>query len=267
LVRKFNEKISEKKNLEIFFQDIAVGGTSVPSAESGLMLVWAVTSHGRVMFRTGVSTTSPEGLKWNAIPTPSGCEVCQISVGATGMVWASCHNGRALVRAGITRDSLTGKAWLEVKPPGNGAAKISQVSVGHSSVWCITNDNKVWFRRGVHGSTAGISEDAAIGSGWVEMIGSLSSISVAQNDQVFGVGCEDRSLYFRSGVTSADPTGKKWKLIQCQMQMSRNSSQMSLNSRRSSTGSENRHRSLNSLKYQQQESQLSIQEDDEEQSR
>lgn len=230
------------------------------------MLVWAVTSHGRVMFRTGVSTTSPEGQKWNAISTPSGCEVCQVSVGATGMVWASCQNGRALVRAGVTRDSITGKAWLEVKPPGNGL-RIVQVSVGHSSVWCITNDNHVWFRRGVHGSTAGISEDAAIGSGWVEMIGNISNISVASNDQVFAVGSEDRSLYFRSGVSTADPTGKKWKLIQCHMQMSRNSSNMSLYSRRSSTGSPNRHRSLNSLKYHQQESTVSIQEDDEEQSR
>lgn len=228
--------------------------------------MWAVTSHGRVMFRNGVSTTSPEGLKWGAIPTPSGCEVCQISVGATGMVWASCQNGRALVRAGVTRDSITGKAWLEVKPPGSGL-KIVQVSVGQSSVWCLTNDNHVWFRRGVHGETAGISEDAAIGTGWVEMIGNLSSISVAQNDQVFAVGSEDRSLYFRSGVTAADPTGKKWKLVQCQMQMSRNSSNMSLYSRQSSTGSPNRHRSLNSLKYQQQESTTSIVEDDEEQSR
>lgn len=218
------------------------------------------------MFRTGVSTTSPEGLKWISISTPSGSEVCQISVGSTGMVWASCQNGRALVRSGVTRDSLTGQSWLEVKPPGSGL-KIIQVSVGHSSVWCITNDNHVWFRRGVHGTTAGISEDAAIGSGWVEMIGNLSSISVAQNDQVFAVGSEDRSLYYRSGVSTADPTGKKWKLIQCQMQMSRNSSNMSLHSRRSSTGSPSRHRSLNSLKYQQQESTTSIQEDDEEQSR
>ena len=230
------------------------------------MVVWAVTSHGRVMFRTGVSTTSPEGLKWNAISTPTGCEVCQISVGSTGMVWASCQNGRAVVRAGVTRDTMTGKAWLEVKPPGNGL-RIIQVAVGHSSVWCITNDNHVWFRRGVHGTTAGISEDAAIGSGWVEMIGNISSISVAQNDQVFAVGSEDRALYFRSGVSTADPTGKKWKLVQCQMQMSRNSSNMSLYSRRSSNGSPNRHRSLNSLKYQQQESTNSIQEDDEEQSR
>lgn len=202
------------------FIDVAIGGNFVPSADPGLFLVWAVTSHGRVMYRASVSTTAPEGLKWTAIPTPSGCEVSQIAVGPTGMIWAALHNGRALARSGVTRDSLTGKSWLEVKPPGNGL-KITQVSVGTNSVWCITNDNKTWFRRGVQGAVAGISEDATIGNGWVEMVGNISSISVAANDQVFAVGSEDRALYYRSGVTPADLTGKKWKLIHCQMQMSR----------------------------------------------
>lgn len=81
------------------FLDVSIGGCNVPSASPGLLLVWAVTSHGRVMFRTGVSTTSPEGQKWNAIQTPS--EVCQISVGPTGLVWTALHNGRALVRKTI----------------------------------------------------------------------------------------------------------------------------------------------------------------------
>lgn len=126
------------------------------------MLVWAVTSHGRVMFRSGVSTTSPEGRKW--IPISTECEVSQISVGATGMVWACSQNGRAFVRLGVTRDNPQGKTWLEVKPPKNDL-KLIQVSVGTDSVWAITNDNHVWFRKGVNGATAGISEDAAIGSG------------------------------------------------------------------------------------------------------
>jgi len=60
------------------------------------------------MFRTGVSTTAPEGLRWTSIPVPAGCEVKQISVGPTGLVWAILWNGRALVRAGVTRESLTG---------------------------------------------------------------------------------------------------------------------------------------------------------------
>lgn len=244
------------------FIDCAIGGTNVESA-AGMMLVWAVTSMGRVMFRSGCSTISPEGRKW--MPISVDCEVLQISVGPTGMVWASCHNGRALVRIGVNRDNPQGKSWLEVKPPGINC-KLIQVSVGTNSVWAITNDYHVWFRKAINGITASFSEDAATGSGWIEMVGNMSSISVSANDLVFAVGAEDRNVYFRSGINSADLTGKKWKQIQCQMQMSRNSSNMSL-SRRSSTGSPSRHRSLNSLKYQQQESRTSIQEDDEEQSR
>jgi tectonin beta-propeller repeat-containing protein 1 len=241
------------------FIDCCVGGTSL---DTSLMLVWAVTSHGRVMFRTGVSTTSPEGRKWLSIATD--CEVSQISVGPTGMVWAACHNGRALVRSHVSRDLPIGKSWLEVPPPGNNL-KLIQISVGVNSVWAITNDFHVWFRKGVNAATAPISEDATIGNGWIEMVGNMSSISVAGNDQVFAVGLEDRCIYMRSGVSLADPTGKKWKQIQCQMQMSRNSSLASM-SRQSSTSSDSRHRSLTSLKNQQHE-RIIIQEDIEEQSR
>lgn len=229
------------------FIDVAIGGTNVPSADTGTLLVWAVTAHGRVMFRSGATTTAPEGLRWTAITTPSGCEVAQISVGSTGLVWAVLYNGRAIVRSGVTKNSLTGESWLEVKPPGTGL-KITQVSVGTDSVWCVTNDNHVWFRRGVKGEAAGISEDAAIGSGWVEMVGNISMVSVAANDQVFAVGSEDRALYFRSGVSSSDPTGKKWRLIQCPMQLSRTSSTASLMSRKSGSSSPgSKHRSLSSL--------------------
>lgn len=227
--------------------DIAIGGTNIPAAAPGTLVVWAITAHGRVMFRTGVSTTSPEGLRWTAVSTPSGAEVTQISVGATGLVWAVLANGRCIVRSGVTRESLTGDSWLEIKPPGNGL-KVSQVSVGTNSVWCVTNDNHVWFRRGVKGEASGISEDAAIGTGWVEMVGNISTVSVASNDQVFAVGSEDRALYFRSGVSASDPTGKKWRLIQCPMQLSRTSSIASLMSRRSGGSSPGtKHRSLGSL--------------------
>lgn len=141
------------------------------------------------MFRSGVSTSSPEGLRWTSISTPAGGELLQISVGPTGLVWAVLYNGRAIVRTGVTRDNLSGESWLEVKPPSNGqdgknALKIIQVSVGMNSVWCVTNDNQAWFRRGIKGEAAGISEDAAIGSGWVEMMGNISMLSVASNDQV-----------------------------------------------------------------------------------
>lgn len=82
------------------FNDIAVGGTSIPNAPPGLMCVWAITAHGRVMTRMGVSTTCPEGVRWTNVSTPGGCEVSQISVGPTALVWACLFDGRAIVRTG-----------------------------------------------------------------------------------------------------------------------------------------------------------------------
>lgn len=231
------------------FMDLSVGGTNVPGAKLGTFVVWSITALGRVMFRSGVSTMCPEGIRWIGINTPSNIEVSKIAVGTTGLVWAILYNGRALVRTGITRDNLTGDSWLEVKPPGSGV-KLMDVSIGTSSVWCLTNDKHVWFRRGVRGDASGLSEDSAIGTGWVEMVGNISIISVAQNDQVFALGSEDRAIYYRSGVCESDPTGKKWRLIQLQMQMSRTSSTMSLVSRKSgssSPGSSSKRKSLSSL--------------------
>lgn len=72
------------------------------------MLVWAVTACGRVMFRTGVSSACPDGQRWSSVTIPPGCEVNQISVGATGLVWVVLRNGKALVRTGITRECFTG---------------------------------------------------------------------------------------------------------------------------------------------------------------
>ncbi|KAM7358465.1 tectonin beta-propeller repeat-containing peroxin 23 [Cochliomyia hominivorax] len=226
------------------FIDVAVGGTNVPNASTGTLIVWAITAHGRAMFRGGVSHSSPEGLRWTAISTPVGSELSQLSVGPTGLVWAVLFNGRVIVRSGVTRDNLSGSAWLDVKPPihstgsdNTNTLKIVQVSVGTNAVWCVCNDCSVWFRRGINGLASGFSEDAAIGTGWVEMIGNISMVSVAANDQVFAIGSADRALYYRSGVTSSDPTGKKWRQIQLPMQISRTSSSMSIVSRKSGSSS------------------------------
>jgi len=179
-----------------------------------------------VMFRTGVSTTAPEGLRWTSIPVPAGCEVKQISIGPTGLVWAVLWNGRALVRAGVTRESLTGEFWLEVGAPED--LKLAHVSVGTNAVWAVTSDQRVWFRKGVRGESAGTSEELARGSGWVEMVGNMSIVSVAANDQVFAIGSEDRCLYFRTGVLPSELTGKKWRAIYAPTQLSRTSSTASL---------------------------------------
>lgn len=63
----------------------------------------------QVMFRVGVSTMSPEGLRWSAIKMPTGCEASQVNVGITGLVWLVLLNGKALVRTGVTRENPMGK--------------------------------------------------------------------------------------------------------------------------------------------------------------
>lgn len=60
------------------------------------------------MFRVGVSTTSPEGLRWSAIKMPQGDEASHISVGVSGLVWVILLNGKALVRTGVTRENPMG---------------------------------------------------------------------------------------------------------------------------------------------------------------
>lgn len=56
-----------------------------------------------------MSTIAPEGMRWNAVTVPPGCEVKSISCGAAGLVWAVLWNGKALVRVGISRTCPTGK--------------------------------------------------------------------------------------------------------------------------------------------------------------
>ncbi|XP_072376481.1 tectonin beta-propeller repeat-containing protein [Diabrotica undecimpunctata] len=210
------------------FIDISIGGQNVSGAEAGTMLVWAVTSHNRVMFRSGVTTRSPEGARWIHIQTPTGSEVCQISVGPTGLVWTSTINGTALVRIGVGRDNLQGDSWVSVNSPGE-SLRITQISVGTCAVWAVTQDKQIWFRKGVKGEGARLSEELSTGSGWIEMVGRINQVSVAANDQVFAVGADDRLVYHRTGVCPEDLTGKRWHALRAPLQVSRASSNASLN--------------------------------------
>lgn len=223
------------------FIDVSIGGNQIPYAPPGTLSVWAITAQGRVMYRTGVSTTSPEGQKWINITIPPNCDVKQISVGASGLVWAMLWSGRCMVRKGVTKDCATGDSWIEVKSPND--TKLSVVSVGLNAVWATSTDTKVWFRKGIDGNTAGTSETAAIGTGWLEITGNMIHISVGLNDQVFAIGESDKCIYWRGGITQAELTGKRWRMVQANMQLSRTSSSASVVSNTNNA----KHSSLNML--------------------
>lgn len=149
----------------------------------------------------------------------------QLSVGPTGLVWAVLLDGRALVRIGVTRDNLCGDSWVEVRGPGDGE-RLTHLAVGTSSLWAVTHNKQVFFRKGIKGERS--SEESAAGCGWVEMVGRMSLVSVTANDQVFGIGADDRLVYLRMGVSLADLTGKRWKALHAPLQISRASSNASL---------------------------------------
>lgn len=223
------------------FIDVSIGGNQIPYASSGTLSVWAITAQGRVMYRAGVSTVSPEGLKWISISIPPNCDIKQISVGPTGLVWALLWTGRVIIRKGITKDCLTGDGWLEVKPPNE--TKLSIISVGYNTVWAVSLDNRVWFRKGIDGNNAGSSEGAAMGNGWLEITGNMTYVSVGMNDQVFAIGESDKCIYWRTGITPSELTGKRWRMVQANMQLSRTSSSASMVSSVSNT----KHHSLTML--------------------
>lgn len=223
------------------FIDVSIGGNQMPYASPGTLSVWSITAHGRVMYRAGVSITSPEGLKWINISIPPNCDIKQISVSPSGLVWALLWTGRIIIRKGITKDCPTGESWLEVKPPND--TKLLCIALGFNVGWAVSSDSRVWFRKGIDGNSAGTSESAATGSGWLEITGNMTQVCVGINDQVFAVGESDKCIYWRSGITPAELTGKRWRRVQANMQLSRTSSSASM----VSSNSNAKHNSLSTL--------------------
>ncbi|KAL1459638.1 hypothetical protein WDU94_011602 [Cyamophila willieti] len=200
------------------FIDVCVGGHLMPGDAVGMMLVWAVTAHGRLMFRSGVGRESPEGKRWIPVPLPTPhAEVKHISCGPAGLTWIVLWTGDLYVRTHVTTATPMGEDWVLVSPPSN-ESKVCHVSMGTHSVWVTTENHTVWFRRGV------TSQDGC-GTAWIEMSGKMKSVSVAPNDQVWAVGVSDQLVYYRSGVTPTELTGRSWRPVKAPIQLSRHSTQ------------------------------------------
>ncbi|VVC27895.1 Peroxin/Ferlin domain,Beta-propeller repeat TECPR,Peroxin domain [Cinara cedri] len=180
---------------------VSIGGQKMPGTQFGFMMVWAITTQGRIFYRKNVNKMWPEGGLWVCVPTKDGSESRYIDCGPTGSVWVVLWNGIVQVRKEVCAEIPQGKEWITIESPESDT-KITQLSVGFQSVWAITNDSRVWYRKG-------IDQNHNEGTCWVKLNSFMFSVSVAPNDQVFSVGL-DRHLYFRSEISEDEPTGKKW---------------------------------------------------------
>uniref|UniRef100_G1PER0 Tectonin beta-propeller repeat-containing protein 1 n=1 Tax=Myotis lucifugus TaxID=59463 RepID=G1PER0_MYOLU len=167
------------------------------------LALWALVSQSQVWYREDVSHPNPEGSSWSHVDTPG--EVVQISCGPHDLLWVTLWEGQALVREGINRNNPKGSSWCLVEPPTSENG-IMHISVGVGVVWAVTKDRKVWFRRGVNSHNPR-------GTSWIEMVGEMTMVDVGLNDQVWGIGYEDRAVYFRQGITPSELSGKMWKAI------------------------------------------------------
>ncbi|XP_051926678.1 tectonin beta-propeller repeat-containing protein 1 [Hippocampus zosterae] len=194
---------SQKTSLPDPISDISCGGWELTEEPRGLLCLWAVSLQGKVWFREGIYHHNPEGSLWRDISLPG--EVVQISCGPGELVWAVLWEGQLIVREGVSRDNHQGTSWSMLDPPSPDVG-VMHVAVGVNVVWALTKDNKVWFRRGVNSHNPR-------GSGWISMVGEMAMINVGLNDQVWGIGSEDRAVYFRQGVTASELSGKTWRAV------------------------------------------------------
>ncbi|KAM9837463.1 tectonin beta-propeller repeat-containing protein 1 [Aulostomus maculatus] len=202
------------------YSDISCGGWEISEEPRGRLSLWAVSLQGRVWFREDIHHHNPEGSSWEEVPLPG--EVVQISCGPGELVWAVLWEGQLIVREGISRDCPQGTSWAMVDSPSLEVGA-THVAVGVNVVWAVTKDKKVWFRRGVNAHNP-------CGSGWISMVGEMITINIGLNDQVWAIGCEDRVVYFRQGVTSSELSGKTWKAISVPRDGDRSHSSASANS-------------------------------------
>ena len=201
------------------FIDVSVGGYDIAGGNEDELQVWSVSVAGRVMVRQGVTSTNPEGSGWMHIPTPTGKDVSQLSVTASGLVWAVTWQGSVLVRLGVSALDPTGVSWSEIGSP-RPESPLSMISVGKAIVWGVGRDSSVWFRQGFKSTdTSGSSETLIKGTKWIKMVGSVSMLSVGAEDQVVSLSAptsdsiDVRQIQMRTGVTPSDISGKTWRRI------------------------------------------------------
>uniref|UniRef100_A0A4W3H8R3 Tectonin beta-propeller repeat-containing protein 1 n=1 Tax=Callorhinchus milii TaxID=7868 RepID=A0A4W3H8R3_CALMI len=193
----------EDEQLPDPFNDITVGGWEITDEPAGHLSVWAVTVQGKIFYRENVNDQNPEGSSWTEIPALG--EVIQISCGPGDLLCAVLWEGQLMVREGVNRENPKGNSWKIVEPPDSDNG-IVHVSVGINVLWAISRDRRVWFRRGV-------CSENPIGAGWIGMNIEMVMLNVGLNDQVWGIGYEDRTIYFRQGITPTEYSGKTWKPI------------------------------------------------------
>ncbi|XP_035695721.1 uncharacterized protein LOC118429347 [Branchiostoma floridae] len=175
------------------------GAVRLVQISSGQGIVWGVTARYRVYVRIGITAQRPQGTRWTQIRGRALKSVCV----SGNYVWGATTTGTVYYRTGVTAARQSGTGWAQVR--GSPIRGLSYVSIGHCGVWGVTSSGTIWYRSGTYGGTG------SVGTGWVQVTGSLVSISVGYN-VVWGVSAIGQ-VFIRVGITAETPQGTAWLLV------------------------------------------------------
>ena len=133
--------------------------------------VWAVSTDGKVLFRSDVGQAYPEGKTWQEVRNDSESPQITFKFVACchNVVWAVTTSGQVLCRTGIAYHMPSGRQWKEVKVP-----KLVSISItSEGVVWGVSENNVIGFRCG-----ASTSKPRGKGPWWEVCIDALGTAPV-----------------------------------------------------------------------------------------
>lgn len=193
----FTNKISGEQSMDIWVPVPFPSRHSLHSVSLSDVLLWAVDSRGRVF----CTTTSSRGKNWQMIKK---C-MQQVASSPSGrVVWAT-HHQNAYVRLGIGMNPA-GSTWKNVTKNTSLAHKIKQLAVEESSVWAVTVDGHVLYRKGVE-------ERNPEGKVWQEVSRGMHLSFINCCKTLVWALTGGGKVFVREGITPSSPSGKKWAEI------------------------------------------------------
>ncbi|XP_052023534.1 tectonin beta-propeller repeat-containing protein 1 isoform X2 [Apodemus sylvaticus] len=169
--------------------------------------LWAVSDKGDVLCRLGVSELNPAGSSWLHVGTDQ--PFASVSIGACYQVWAVARDGSAFYRGSVSPSQPAGDCWYHIPSPPK--QKLTQVSVGQTSVYALDENGNLWYR-------AGITPSYPQGSSWEHVSNNVRKVSVGPLDQVWVIankvqgshGLSRGTVCRRMGVQPREPKGQGW---------------------------------------------------------
>ncbi|KAF6083247.1 tectonin beta-propeller repeat containing 1 [Phyllostomus discolor] len=192
----------------IALRDVSIIPESPDADRSGHgVALWAISDKGDVLCRLGVSELNPAGSSWLHVGTDQ--PFASISIGGCHQVWAVARDGSAFYRGSVSPAQPAGSCWYHIPSPPK--QRLTQVSVGQTSVYAVDENGNLWHRQGV---APGYPQ----GSGWGHVSNNVRRVSVGPLDQVWVIANKVQGSHslsrgtvcHRTGVQPLQPTGQGW---------------------------------------------------------